>query len=47
MAQMCSLIDKMGSDVAHQAGNLSYLTDMLRVALCSIDTLHLKPWVYK
>lgn len=43
MAQMCSLIDKK----AHQAGNLSYLTDMFKVVLCSTDTLHLKLRVYK
>lgn len=42
MVQMYSLIDKMEYHVAHQAGNVSYLTNAFRVASCNTGTLHLK-----
>lgn len=42
MAQMCSLIGKLEYHVAHQAGNVSYLTNPFRIASCNTGTLHLK-----
>jgi len=42
VAQIYSLIDKMEYYVAHQARNLSYLTNVFRMALCNTGTLCFK-----
>lgn len=42
VAQIYSLIGKMEYYVAHQARNLSYLTNLCRMALCNTGTLHFK-----